>query len=728
MVTKGFRFPTYIQHDQMDCGPACLKIVAKFYGKIFSMKYLRDLCYITREGVSLFDIGRAAEEVGFRTLAIKVSFEDLEKKMPLPVIVHWQQRHFIVVYRISERKIYVSDPAVGLVKYTYKEYKAAWEVTDGSGAILILETTPEFYQRIDGETSSSVGHFFKYLKPYHKYLVQVMLGMIAGIFIGLLTPFISQSIVDFGIGTGNMKFVNTMLVAGLILAFSSMVSNFIQSRLMLYVSERVNMGMVSDFLRKSMQLPISFFERKMVSDLLIRIGDHDRIQAFIMNTVLGIFINVLLFIVYSLLMLYYEMNMFLVFMAGNVLYTGWILLFLNERKKLDNLLFESRASNSNDLLELLENINEIKVNNIGNSRRWKWEFSRFKIYGIRVRSLNLNQTEETGALFLMRLQNIFITYIAASNVINGTMTLGMMMAAQYILGQLTGPIHSMIGYVHSLQYAKLSLKRVNEIILEEKPEKSGSNAPVPGNKTIVISNLHFQYNPNVNKVLEDINIEIPEGKVTAIVGESGSGKTTLVKLLLRFYPPVDGQIEVGGVSIEDIGLKRWRDRCGAVLQDGKMFNDTILYNITLEENEFSIDKRRLIDAVSLSNLKDFINERPLKLYTPLGTNGSGISQGQKQRILLARAIYKDPDFIFLDEATNSLDANNEKQISENLGTILMGKTAVVIAHRLSTIKNAHKIIVLDKGKVVEEGTHEELVKRNGMYYRLIINQLSVPVL
>lgn len=477
-----------------------------------------------------------------------------------------------------------------------------------------------------------------------------------------------------------------------------------------------------------MQLPISFFERKMVSDLLIRIGDHDRIQAFIMNTVLGIFVNLLLIIVYSLLMLYYEVNMFLVFMLGNLLYTGWIFLFLGQRKKLDNLLFESRASNSNDLLELLENINEIKVNNIGNSRRWKWEFSRYKIYGLRVKSLNLDQVEETGAVFFMRLQNIFITYIAASNVINGTMTLGMMMAAQYILGQLTGPIHSMIGYVHSLQYAKLSLKRVNEIILEEKPEKAGSNASVPEDKTIVISDLHFQYNPNYSKVLENINIEIPEGKVTAIVGESGSGKTTLLKLLLRFYPASEGQIEVGGIPIEDIGLKKWRDRCGAVLQDGKMFNDTILYNITLQESEIDIDKKRLIDAVNLSNLKDFVNSRPLKLYTPLGTNGSGISQGQKQRILLARAIYKDPDFIFLDEATNSLDANNEKTISENLEKILVGKTAVVIAHRLSTIRNAHKIIVLDRGKVVEQGSHEELAARNGMYYKLIINQLSAPVL
>lgn len=725
MIRKGFSFPSYIQHDQMDCGPACLKIIARFYGKTFSMKYLRDHCYITREGVSLYDIGRAAEEIGLRTLAVKVTFEDLKKKMPLPLIVHWQQRHFVVVYKVTKTKIYVSDPAVGLVNYNHQEYRAAWEVSDGTGAVLVLETTPEFSFQINSDTSNSFAHFLKYLQPYHKYLAQVMLGMIAGVFIGLLTPFISQSIVDFGIGTGNMKFVNTMLIAGLVLALSSMVSSFIQNRLMLFVSERVNMGMVSDFLRKSMRLPIAFFERKMVSDLLIRIEDHDRIQAFIMDTVLGIIINTLLIIVYSLLMLYYETNMFLVFAIGNICYTGWLLIFLNRRKKLDNLLFESRASNSNDLLELLENINEIKVNNIGNSRRWKWEFSRYKIYGVRVKSLNLNQMEQAGAVFIMRLQTVFITYIAAINVINGSMTLGMMMAAQYILGQLTGPVQSMIGYIHSLQYAKLSLKRVNEIILDEKPETSDSNAPVPTDKTIVINKLEFRYTPNSSSILEDINIEIPEGKITAIVGESGSGKTTLLKLLLRFYSPSSGSIEVGGISMEDISLKKWRDRCGAVLQDGKIFNDTILYNITLQETELDINKQRLIDAIDLSNLKEFVTEKPLKLYTPLGTNGNGISQGQKQRVLLARAIYKDPDFLFLDEATNSLDANNEKQITQNLEKILLGKTAVVIAHRLSTIRNANKIIVLDKGKVVEQGSHDELVERNGMYYRLIMNQLDV---
>jgi ATP-binding cassette subfamily B protein len=709
----------------MDCGPACLKIIAKNYNKTFSMKFLRDRCYITREGVSLFDIGRAAEEIGFRTLAIKVTFDDIRYRMPMPAIVHWKQKHFIVVYKITRRKVYVSDPAAGLISYTHQEFCGAWEISNGLGAILLLEPTPEFYALEENETSASLHHFLRYLKPYHKYLAQVMVGMIASILVGLLTPFISQSMVDFGIGAGNMKFVNTILVAGLILTFSSMISSFIQGRLMLYVSERVNMSMVSDFLRKMLRLPVPFFERKMISDLLMRINDHSRIQSFIMSTFLGIFINILLFIIYGLLMLYYEISMFTVFMIGTTIYTGWLFMFLKQRKKLDNLSFEMSSTNQNDLLELLESVNEIKANNIANRRRWKWETSRFKIYGLRVKSMNLDQIESTGATFIMSTQGLIITYIACKNVIDGKMTLGMMMAAQYILGQLSGPIFGMIGYIHSLQFARISLRRVNEIILDEEPEKSQSYMSVPEEKTITIKKMSYHYNPNLNKVLKNINITIPEGKITAIVGESGSGKTTLIKLLLRFYEPTEGGIDVGGIPINSIDIQQWRDSCGTVLQDGKLFNGTILYNITLVEDETEVDTKRLSEAMYLANIEDFIDERPLKLYTPLGTNGSGLSQGQKQRLLIARAIYKDPDFIFLDEATNSLDANNEKQISKNLEGLLKGKTAVVIAHRLSTVKNAHNIIVLNQGEVTEQGTHQELINKKGMYYQLVINQLVI---
>lgn len=718
------KFPSCIQYDQMDCGPACLKIIAKFYKKEFSMQYLRKLCYITREGVSLFDIAKAAEDIGFRTLAIKVSMEDLVEKMPLPIIVHWQMRHFIVVYKATKRYIYVSDPAVGLIKYTHEDFKRGFETKDECGSILVLECTPDFYKMEDNETRSSFSHFMKYLKPHSRYLIQVVIGMIAAILIGLLQPFLSQSIVDIGIGTGDIGYIKTMLIAGVVLATSSMLSGFIQSRLMLYVSERVNMGMVSDFLNKTLSLPMSFFERKMMTDLLTRIGDHDRIQSFIMSTFLGLFINSILIIIYGSLMLYYEINMFLIFIITTVIYTGWLFLFLEKRKKIDHKLFEYRTNNSNDLIELLEGVQEIKANNIEQKRRWKWELSRFRIYGLRVKSLNIDQIESTGASFIMQLQGVFLSYIAASNVVNGTMTLGMMMAVQYILGQLSTPIHSMIGYVHSLQFARLSLRRVNEIILDESSEPR-SVKEVPEDTTIVFKDVTFSYNPHLGNALEGINLIIPNGKTTAIVGESGSGKTTLIKLLMRFYEPTDGVITIGGLPLSEIDITQLREKCGTVLQDGKLFNDTIIYNITLEDDQNQINYTTLKRAIQLSNTESFIQSKPLKLYTPLGTNGSGLSQGQKQRILIARAIYKDPNLIILDEATNSLDANNELQISENLEKLMEGHTSIIIAHRLSTVRKAHNIVVLEHGRIVEQGTHDELILKKGIYYKLVANQLNL---
>lgn len=709
----------------MDCGPACIKIIARHYGKTLSMKYLRDKCFITREGISMFDIGQAAESIGFRTLALKLNFDDLYKKMPLPLIVHWKEKHFVVVYKITKTKVFVSDPASGLISYTYAEFCDAWYKNNNMGAAVVMEPTTDFNSVIDNETSSSLKYFRRYLKPYHKYLIQVIIGMLVGLLIGLMSPFISQSVVDFGISGANMGFIKTMMIAGIVLAFSSLVSGFIQSRLMLYVSERINMSMVSDFLRKSLKLSVAFFERKTISDLLTRIGDQDRIQSFIMSTFLGIFINVLLLIIYSCLMLYYESNMFFVFLIGNLIYTGWIFLFLKRRKKLDNILFELRSTNQNAMLEILNSVQDIKANSIANSRRWRWEFSRFKIYGLHVKNMDMDQIQSAGASLIMKLQGVVIAYIAATNVINGTMTLGMMMAAQYILGQLSGPLSSMIGYVNSYQFAQLSLKRVNEVILDEKPEGSKAFNNVPENKTITLTNVTFHYNPNFEAVLKNINITIPQHKTTAIVGESGSGKTTLVKLLLRFYDPDSGSIEVGGIQIDNIDLDKWRRGCGVVLQDGRLFNETILYNICLQDDEADIKMDRLKDVIQLANIGDFINERPLKVYTQLGENGNGLSQGQKQRILIARALYKNPDFIFLDEATNSLDANNEKVISRNLDQIMEGKTAVVIAHRLSTVKNADNIIVLDKGSVVEQGTHDELIALKGMYYGLVYNQLDL---
>lgn len=720
-----FNFPSYIQHDQMDCGATCLKIIAKHFGKSFSIKFLRDRCYSTREGVSLYNIARAAEMIGLRTLAVKINFEDLKKRVPLPGIIHWNQNHFVVIYKVTNHTVHISDPAAGLVQLSHEEFCEGWQIDKGSGGVLLLETTPDFYSHQDVVPDHSFIHYLKYLKPYHKYLLHVIIGMIATLCIGMIMPFINKSIVDFGIMGANITFIHAMLIAGLVLAFSTLISSFIQNRLMLYVSERINLSMVSDFIRKTLRLPVSFFERKMISDLLTRISDHDRIQSFIMNTFLGVLLNFLLILIYGLVLFYYERNIFFVFLLANIIYTLWIFIFLNRRKKLDNLLFSTRSQNSNSLLEIFENINEIKINNLENRHRWKWEASRFKIYDLRVKNMNIDQIEVSGSSFIINLQTLFITYIAASNVINGSMTLGMMMATQYILGQLSSPINSMISYVHSLQFARISLKRINEILIEEKPEKSLASFASPSSKNIELKNVYFRYHPNLDYALNRVSVNIPEGKVTAIVGESGSGKTTLVKLLLRFYEPTEGNINIGDVALESLGLEYWRDKCGVVMQDGKLFDDTLLYNITLKDDEAEIDKVLLKNAILLANIECIVAERPQGLYTPIGMNGVGLSQGQKQRILIARAIYKNPDFIFLDEATNALDTINEKLISGNLDNLFKNKTALIIAHRLSTVKNAHNIVVLDKGRVVEQGTHLELVSRKGSYYNLISNQLEL---
>jgi ATP-binding cassette subfamily B protein len=707
----------------MDCGPSCLKIIARYFGKTVSLKSLRDNCFVTREGVSLFDIARSAEELGFRTLSVKADLNDLVTKLPLPLIAHWKQEHFIVVYKVTGNKIYVSDPAVGLSEYSHQDFTNSWLTEFNWGGILVLEPTPEFFEIASSETSSSITYYFRYLKPYKKYLLQLLAGMVVTILIGLITPFISQSMVDYGIGAGNVKFVHTMLISGVVLAFSSMISGFIQNRMALYVSERVNLGLVSDFLRKILKLNFEFYERKTVSDIMTRIADFNRIQTFLMRTTLGLLINCLLIIVYGALMLYYEQRIFLVFSISTILYISWIFLFADYRKKMDSLMFEAKNRYSTILLEIFENINEIKVNNLANSRRWKWELSRANIYDLTIRSLSVGELETLGSTFILRMNSVIITYISALNVIDGRMTLGMMMATQYILGQLSAPIGSLIQYFQSIQFAKLSIRRINEVVQEELPEDQFGLSCLPSNRTIYLHDVGFQYNPNLEHILSGITLSIPEGKTTAIVGSSGGGKTTLVKLLLGFYKPSSGSIFVGDVPLERISVNFWRANCGTVLQDGKLFGETLLYNITLADNESSIDYERLTQALDIANLKVFVESRPLKLYTTLGPTGVGLSQGQKQRILLARAIYRNPTYLFLDEATNSLDSTNEASIARKLASFMKGKTSVIIAHRLNTIKNADSIIVLDKGRVVEQGTHHELMDRNSHYFKLVENQI-----
>lgn len=722
---KLINFPFFKQLDTMDCGPASIKIIAKFYGKNFSFKFLRDKCNISREGISLKDLSRVSEEIGLRNLPLKLSFDDLIKKITLPCILHWDYNHFVVLYKIKNSKVYISDPQIGLVNYSIDEFIYYWKKNNDKGIVLVVEPSPSFYEKDEVNTSSSFSNYVGYLKPHTKFLIQVFIGMIIGVVINLIFPFITQSIVDIGIETKDYNFINLLLIASIILTISSVFSGYIQNRMILYVADKVNISMVSDFIKKTLQLPVTFFERKMTSDILNRINDHNRIQDFILTSFLGILIAGISFIIYAIILVYYNFNLFLFFIIGTILYIIWILLFLKKRRILDFKFFDSNNLNQNEIIQIVDNSTEIKVNNLQQKKRWDWERSRLEIYDLNIKLLNLTQTQNIGTAIIDRLKNVFITFFAAKAVINGEMTLGMMLSAQYIIGQMNGPVNQLIGFIQSFQNAKISLERVNEVVFEENEEKifDGIEMPIPLDKSIKIKNLSFRYHISDPYVLKNINLEIPEGKMLAIVGQSGSGKTSLLKILLRLYEDYEGDILIDDVNFKSINIHKWRAICGAVLQDGKILDETILKNIILDDIDIEINK--LNNVIKITNLENFINKKNLKLYTIVGKAGVGISGGEKQRILIARALYKNPNFLFFDEATNSLDTKNEEEITNNLINLTKNKTTVVIAHRLSTVKFADTIIVLDKGEIVEKGNHNELLKLKGYYYNLINSQLEL---
>jgi len=689
------------------------------------MKFLRDKCGITREGVSLGDISRVSEDIGLRTLPLKVSYEDLSKKIPFPCILHWNYSHFVVLYKIKGGKIYISDPQIGIITYTKEAFEYAWKRNNDKGVILVIEPSPKFYKTNDVETPTRFSNYFGYLKPHSNFLAQVFFGMLMGVLISLIFPFITQAIVDIGIETRDFSFINILLAAMIILTLSSVLSRYIQSRMMLYVADRVNISMVSDFIQKTLRLPISFYERKMTSDILNRISDHSRIQQFILNSFLGIIIAGLSFIIYSIILVYYDISLFLIFFGGTLLYVIWILLFLKRRRKLDYLYFDSSIHNQNEIIQIAENSSEIKINNLEQKKRWDWEISRLKIYDLNIKLLNLDQTQNLGTTIIDQLKNVFITFFAARAVIDGEMTLGMMLAAQYIIGQMNGPVGQFKNYIKSYQDARISLERVSEVVYEEDEEAlfEGIERDLPDDTTVSIRDLSFRYHNSGPYILKNLSIEIPHGKMTAIVGQSGSGKTTLMKILLRLYQDYLGEIKIGNTDFKSINIHNWRNNCGAVMQDGKIFSDTILQNIALNTENIRAD--RLNYAIKLANLEEFINSTSQKLYTTIGPGGHGLSGGEKQRILIARATYKNPNFLLFDEATNSLDTKNENEISSNLNKAIQGKTTVIIAHRLSTVKRADQIIVLDKGKVVEKGTHQELLKNKKHYFNLVSNQIEL---
>lgn len=727
------RFHVCFQKDAMQCGIACLQMICVHYGKKYSQDFLSNICYATTEGVSLLGIKDAAVKIGLYTISGRVTLENLSSAT-LPCILHWNQNHFVVLYKVKKgSKFYIADPGKGLISYTIDEFKQHWiEVGQGEGEkgiVMFLEPTQDFYENIGGQeprTEKPFKFLFGYIKQYRRYFFQIILGMFVGSLLQLALPFLTQSIVDIGIKNKDISFIWLILIGQLVITLSRTSVDFIRRWLLLHISMRINISLVSDFFIKLLQLPMSFFDTKLMGDLMQRIGDHSRVNSFLTQQTLNVVFSLISFAVFSCVLLVYNRLIFFIFLIGSILYGGWMALFLRRRKVIDYELFEQQAANNNKTYQFLTSMQEIKLQDCEQRRRWEWEDVQADLFHIQMKSLKLQQTQEAGSIFINELKNIIITVVSATAVINGNLTLGMMLAVQYIIGQLNSPIEQLMHFIYSVQDVKISLERINEIHKKDNEEDYNRSRTEFDNEChdIELSNIDFKYDPHaLSKTIEGVNIHIPDGKITAIVGASGSGKTTLIKLMLGYYPVMSGEITIAGHNISEYNLKWWRRQCGVVMQDGVIFSESIARNIAVDDGE--IDEERLEIAAEIANVKDFVMALPLKFNTNIGRDGMGLSQGQKQRILIARAVYKNPKFIFLDEATNSLDASNERAIVDNLDKFYKGKTVVVVAHRLSTVKNADQIIVLDKGKVVETGNHKSLTAKRGAYYNLVKNQLEL---
>ncbi len=784
-------FVFYKQSDTMDCGPTCLRMVAKHYKKDISLQYLRDKTKIGKEGVNLLGISEAAEAIGFRTQSVKIDFKTLINEARLPAILHWNQNHFVILYKVKGKKLFIADPAKGLINYTEEEFKQHWISDKGEeGITLLLEPSPAFY-RNEFDTEEKKGlHFkniFHYILPYKKLVFQLLVGLGVSSLLQLFLPFLTQSIVDTGINTANIHFVYIVLLAQIALFAGRIAVEFVRSWILLHISTRINISILTDFLIKLMKLPVSFFDSKHTGDILQRMNDHSRIESFLTGSSLNTLFSLVNLLVFSVVLAIFNVYIFAVFLIASILYSAWVILFLKKRRQLDYKRFEVAAKEQSATIQMVQGMQEIKLNGVEKPMRWNWERLQAKLFKLSMKGLSINQWQQSGAFFINEGKNIFITFLSAKAVIDGEMTLGSMLAVQYIIGQLNGPIEQLIGFIQSWQNAKISMERLNEIhtMEDEEPEsrefqyqlpaafarrlvggKAPSGSPgggetyaqpmlmevsahlmdshlleessksevnkdvfphlgeMKGTGAIHFENLSFTYPGAGNEpVLMEINLSIPRGKTTAIVGVSGSGKTTLLKLLLKFYEPQKGEIKLDRTSLQNISHKLWRSHCGVVMQESFIFSDTIARNIAVGAEK--IDMEKLYQAVDVANIREFIESLPLGFNTKIGAEGSGISMGQKQRLLIARAVYRDPEFIFFDEATNSLDANNESQIIQNLNSFFKGRTVIIVAHRLSTVKNADQIVVLNKGVITEKGTHNELVSLKGDYFTLVKNQLEL---
>ncbi|MEQ9402847.1 MAG: peptidase domain-containing ABC transporter [Cyclobacteriaceae bacterium] len=722
------RFPFYKQLDLRDCGAVCLKIIAKHYGKYLDLPFLKERCGTSREGVSIFDICTAADSIGLKSAASKVDFATLAKKAPLPCIVHWQEKHFLVVYKVGKNKVYLSDPARGLVTESWSDFQSNWKGDDELGKIILFEPTPKFKEIEEAKTNALQGirYLLAYLKPFKKYALQLLLVLVVITLIQAVLPIISQAVIDVGITGQDFDFIYLMLLANLILITCTSAGNWVRASLSLHISSRIKISLLTDYLYKLLRLPINYFENKLIGDIIQRARDHERIQSFIMGSLFNVVLACLSLIVFGIILFLYATTLFWIFTGGSVAYILWVLIFWTWRKKLDIKYFEYKAEDHSQWIETLSNVQEIKLNSFEKGKRWKWESVQSKLYKINVQILKMDQGQQLGSDFINAVKNVGLTFYSAVSVVNGDMTLGMLIAVQFIISQLNGPINDVVHFITSSQMAYISFMRLSEVnqVPDEENSSNANNMYFPDEGSLTVQNVSFKYSANDPLVLKNLSFVIPEAKVTAIVGPSGSGKSTLIKLLLRLYQTLPGgEIYIGSSNAKNVSLKLWRKKCGAVLQESEIFQDTIINNVALDIE--TTDYEKFAEVMDLVNLKKEVELLPLGFHTMMGENGRGLSSGQKQRIIIARALYKNPDYLFLDEPTSSLDSQNEKKIIGNLKENSQGKTMIIAAHRLSTIKDADQIIVLNQGVIAGIGNHEELMKKNKTYMSLFRNQLNL---
>ena len=726
------------QHDQMDCGPACLAMISSYYGKDFGLQYLRNKSFITREGVSLLGISEASKKIGFSDISAKLNADDFDNGL-LPCILHWNQNHFVVLYKISKNiftgklTYKIADPGHGFISINEEKFKKSWLSDGEKGVALFLEPTEEFYKQTPPqEEKLSIKYLLNYLKSYKSQMGWMFFLLTLGTLTTLVFPILTQKLIDEGVSKKNFSIITYILLAQLAFFFGNIVINIFRNWIMLVVGTKINIQIISDFLKKLLKLPIKFFDTKLMGDFNQRIQDHERIENFLTSQSLMTLFSIITFTAFFAVLWHYDFRILAVYMILTVISVIWSLYWMKKRRILDYFRFQQRSENQESIYEIINGVSEMKLNQFEDFKRREWEQIQQKLFKINIRILKLDQVQLSGFDFINQFKNILVTFLSAYFVIKGHMTLGALLSVSYIIGQMNSPVSQLISFFRSLQDAKLSLSRLNEVQnhpVEERKDQvpllSKKYTEQNGiEKGIYFKDVSFQYEgPQSPYVLKNINIFIPDGKVTAIVGASGSGKTTLIKMLLKFYEPVDGEIFFNHLNINEISPMDLRKNCGVVMQDGFIFSDTIERNIAT--NDEKINDEKFNQALEIANIKSFVEELPLGLNTKIGASGNGISGGQKQRILIARAVYKNPHFIFFDEATSALDAENEKIIHDNLQSFFKGKTVIIVAHRLSTVKNADQIIVLKNGEIVEQGNHQSLVDKKADYYNLVKNQLEL---